>query len=84
MAVEEQTIQFIKDQLSAFGNVDIKKMFGGVGEANIQDFKDRGSKPVFSEKKGKGMPQRPIIARRLYILRQHAGGWFSFRIKDWS
>ena len=27
-----------------------------VGEANIQDFEAKGSKPLFSEKKGKGMP----------------------------
>lgn len=31
MAVSEQTLEFIKDQLSEFADVDMKKMFGGVG-----------------------------------------------------
>ena len=78
MAVNEQTVLYIKDQLSEFADVEIKKMFGGVGiflegimfgmitskelfmlrvgEANIQDFEAKGSKPLNSEKKGKGMP----------------------------
>ena len=31
MAVSEDYLQFITDQLSDFGPVDIKRMFGGVG-----------------------------------------------------
>ena len=31
MAVNEQTVLYIKDQLSDFADVEIKKMFGGIG-----------------------------------------------------
>lgn len=31
MAVNEEYLQFIHDQLSEFGAVDIKRMFGGIG-----------------------------------------------------
>ena len=31
MAVSEDYLQFITDQLSDFGSIDIKRMFGGVG-----------------------------------------------------
>lgn len=31
MAVNEQQVQFIQDQLTDFGEVDVKKMFGGAG-----------------------------------------------------
>lgn len=31
MAVNAEYLQFILDQLSEFGEVDIKKMFGGIG-----------------------------------------------------
>jgi len=31
MAVSEQTTLFIKDQLSEFSDVEMKKMFGGIG-----------------------------------------------------
>ncbi len=31
MAVKEELLNYITDQLSAFGQVDVKKMFGGIG-----------------------------------------------------
>ncbi|NND95075.1 MAG: TfoX/Sxy family protein [Flavobacteriales bacterium] len=31
MAVNEEFLKFIQDQLSEFGEVDIKRMFGGIG-----------------------------------------------------
>lgn len=31
MAISENYLQYIKDQLSEFGEIEIKKMFGGVG-----------------------------------------------------
>lgn len=31
MAVKEDYLNYIVDQLSEFGNVDVKKMFGGIG-----------------------------------------------------
>jgi DNA transformation protein len=31
MAVNEQYLQYIQDQLSEFGQVEIKRMFGGIG-----------------------------------------------------
>lgn len=31
MAVKEEYLQFVLDQLSEFGEVEIKKMFGGIG-----------------------------------------------------
>lgn len=31
MAVSESTIEYIKDQLSEFSDVEMKKMFGGIG-----------------------------------------------------
>ena len=31
MAVSEEYVKYVKDQLSEFGEVDVKRMFGGIG-----------------------------------------------------
>lgn len=65
MAVNKDYLKYVQDQLSEFGDVEIKRMFGGIGgdifrlkvdETNQKDYEEKGVKPFHSEKKKKGMP----------------------------
>ena len=83
MAVSEKYTEFVQDQLEKFGEVTMKKMFGGIGiyheglmfamigkdvlrfkvdASNQADYEAYGSKPLYNEKKKRGMPYWEVPA----------------------
>lgn len=77
MAVSQDFLNYVEDQLSEFEDFQTKKMFGGVGifrdgkmfgmighdilrfkvdDTNKADYEAKGMKPLYNEKKKRGMP----------------------------